>query len=539
MFWKCSDLGMSARALLRAGFALVLVLLFEPSMFGANCKVLHHPPPSEADTAYLAGDFTKAATLYQAALSKNPGDVDSTIGLVHSLLRQQKVLEAADVLKAPVATEVPALMTLRGEVELRQGEPQKAIQTGVASHNLDPCNPRTMLLLSRLEGLNSRYATANKMLLIAHQIDNEDPEIRSAWMKTLPAEQRITEMEAYLAAPRGDNPMERSDLQTDLSRLKAWAAEPRKPCTMVSTATAAEIPFVPILSDSDRTVAFGLAVKINNHAARLAIDTSYNARLPIDGVSGLLISRAVAQHSGLKPIFKNDVAGTGPQGPRSGFVGIADSISIGGIEFHDCAVQVMDVNFPNGAEGLIGMDIFSSFLVTLDFPAKKLILGPLPSRPQGTASSNGLYDRYIAPEMKGYHPIFRTGSDLILPLSVNGKQTMLFVADTAIGPSALSQAAAHEVIEGHKDPKYEVRDAPQSTDFITSLSDIGLNFWETSWKESIMVSFDTSRFTDDAGTEISGLIGLRTLSGMTLHIDYRDGLVKLDYDPKRKSSLSF
>jgi hypothetical protein len=199
----------------------------------------------------------------------------------------------------------------------------------------------------------------------------------------------------------------------------------------------------------------------------------------------------------------------------------------------------MDVNFANGAEGLIGMDIFSNYLVTLDFPAKKLVLGPLPPRPQGTASSNGLYNRYIAPEMKDFHPIFRTGSDLILPLSVNGRQTMLFVADTAIAPSALSQGAAHEVIEGHRDPKYEVRDAPPTTDYITSVSDVGLKFWEAAWNESTMVSFDTSRFTDDAGMEISGLIGLRTLSGMTLHIDYRDGLLKLDRDPKRKSQLSF
>jgi hypothetical protein len=47
------------------------------------------------------------------------------------------------------------------------------------------------------------------------------------------------------------------------------------------------------------------------------------------------------------------------------------------------------------------------------------------------------------------------------------------------------------------------------------------------------------RFTDDAGMEIYGMIGLHTLSHMTLPIDYRDGLVKFDYDPKRKGPLVY
>jgi hypothetical protein len=33
--------------------------------------------------------------------------------------------------------------------------------------------------------------------------------------------------------------------------------------------------------------------------------------------------------------------------------------------------------------------------------------------------------------------------------------------------------------------------------------------------------------------EISGFLGANTLNQMTIHIDYRDGLVKFEYDPKR------
>jgi len=37
-------------------------------------------------------------------------------------------------------------------------------------------------------------------------------------------------------------------------------------------------------------------------------------------------------------------------------------------------------------DGLIGMDVFSRFLVTLDYPMRKLGLSPLPPRPGDAAS---------------------------------------------------------------------------------------------------------------------------------------------------------
>jgi Aspartyl protease len=542
MFRKFFDARRIACALARTGIVLHLLLAATHLTIAQNCKVVHHAPPSDADTAFLAGDFPLSVGLYRTALARSPGDADLMIGLIHALLRQHKVQEAADALQefSKPAPDSPTFMTLRGELELRQGGPWKAAKTALASYTLDPCNPRTMLLLSRLEALNSQFATARKVITKAHQIDSEDAEIRAAWIRTLPVGKRIPEMEAYLATPRGDSAADRQGLQTDLYHLKAWATEPRKPCTMASTAATAEIPFVPILSNSsDRTIAFGLSVKVNNHAARLAIDTSYNARLPIEGVSGLLISRAAAQHSGLKPIYQNDVPGTGPQGPRSGFVAIADSIAIGDVEFHDCAVQVMDVNFPNGAEGVVGLEILSSYLITLDYPAKKLLLEALPPRPQEMVATDGLYNRYTAPAMKDYASALVSGSDLIVPLSLNGSPPMLFVLDTAIDVSAVSPGAAYELTTGHKDIKFEDRDAKAKWNVISLTGDNQLSFAGVTLKESPIMPFDTSRFTDDTGMEVSGMLGLKTLSRMTIHIDYRDGLLKLDYDPARKGPLIF
>jgi len=528
--------------MLLGGIALALFSSTARLAIAQSCKVVHHPPPTDADTAFLAGDFAKAAGLYKSALGKDAGDQDATIGLVHTLLRQFKVQEAADALKAYTKSpEPPALMTLRGEVELRQGEPCKAAKTAVASQGLDPCNSRTLFLLSRVENLNSQFAIARKTLTTAHKIDSEDPEIRAEWIKTLPIEQRITEWDAYLSAPRGDSADERTNLQTDLNHLKSWAAGPRASCTMVSTAANAEVPFVPIVGagNTHQTIAFGLTVKINNRETRLAIDTSYNARLPIEGGSGILISKTAAHHAGITPVYQNDVPGTGGQAPRSGFVGIADTLSVGDVVFHNCAVQSMDVNFPNGAEGIVGLEVLSPFLITLDFQAKKLILETLPARPTEMKAADGLYNRFWAPSMKDYAPLLISGSDMVLPVSVNGSPLMPFVLDTAISYSAVTPQAASLLTTGHKDLKLEDRKAIANWNVISLSGDQVLNFAGVSLKESPIYPFDTAAFTDDSGMEIFGLIGLKTISRTTIHIDYRDGLVKFDYDPARKSPFLF
>ena len=496
------------------------------SVMAANCPIVHHGAPTEANTAYLAGDFAKAAELYKEVLAKVPDQADAGIGLVHSLLRQQRVVEASDAVRGLVGEKpaTAAMLTLRAEVELRQGEPWSAAETASASAKLDPCNPRTMLMFARLAELNSRHATARKMLASAHQLDPEDAEIRAAWMDTLPVAERIPQLEAYLSAPRGEDSETLSERKAELEELKKWAEEPRPQCSVTAKAPAV-LSFGTIRSMRGDVPSPALDVRVNHKIVHLWFDTSYNPRLPIEGVSGLLILKSAAEHMGLKPLFENVVPGTGPQGPRKGYVAYADSIELGGLEFHNCAVQVMEGRFGNDGDGAISTNLFSDFLVTLDFPAHKLMLEPLPPQPDGTLA-NG--DRTIAPEMKDYTPVYRAGTNVIVPVMVNRKFPKLFLMDTAVGFTMLSPEAAHEIAEGHKDRAYEVRDL-NGTDTRFSAGDVQLSFAGLTQNVTHIASFDTSRFTADAAMQISGLLGNSTLRDVTVHLDLRDGLVKMDY----------
>ncbi len=575
--------GDANRLFARLVLGLAVLGLPAQCLFAASCTVVRHNPPTEAGKALLASDYAKAESLYRADLAAHPNDTELTAGLVHTLLREQKVQEAADTVKTALDTapNSAALITLRGEVEFRQGTPWLAGKSVNESGKLDPCSPRTYLLLADLARISSLYASAHRMLMTAHQLDPEDPEIRGEWMETLPIKQRIPEIEAYLATPTGDDKEDLRHLRMYLDHLKKMVDQPRRNCHLVSPVASTEIPFIKIMYDATRMRAFGLNVKLNDHNARLEIDT---------GASGLMVTRAVAQHAGLKPFSQEEVGGIGDQGYTPSYTAYADSIRIGNLEFQDCMVEVLDSRHGLGDEdGLIGMDVFSRFLVTLDYPMHKLLLGPLPPRPgeaanaasslnmndddaddsapstgpaknlqqdkaaaQGAAEAKALpndgskvpasaptpvahgpFDRYVAPEMKDYTHVYRVGNDLILPAALNGKSLKLFIMDTGAWATTISPQAAREVTKVHNNSSIEVEGISGKVEKLYSADKVTFNFANLSQEAFDVVAFDTSKISKGVGIEISGFLGANTLQQLTIHIDYRDGLVKFDYDRNR------
>ena len=234
--------------------------------------------------------------------------------------------------------------------------------------------------------------------------------------------------------------------------------QPRVPGPLACFAqtSATEIPFIYLMADANHIRAFGLEVKLNEHAARLQIDT---------GASGLVISRSLAERAGLKSVGRFEMGGIGDQGIKSAHLAFADSIRIGDLDFENCAVEVLDSKEVVDVDGLVGMDVFSNFLVTLDYPMRKLGLGPLPPRPGDSATAKvslktnggsegnddfaeqasdtpqgqsqaaaqqasaprGPFDRYIAPEMKDYTAVYRVDHNLLIPAQLNGQKIKLFI----------------------------------------------------------------------------------------------------------------
>jgi predicted aspartyl protease len=309
------------------------------------------------------------------------------------------------------------------------------------------------------------------------------------------------------------------------------------------------------MRDATHIRAFGLDVKLNEHDTRLQIDT---------GASGLLISRSIADHAGLKQFSRSEVGGVGNQGNKASYTAFADDIKIGSLEFKDCAVQVVDKGSVLDNDGLIGMDVFSRFVVTLDYPMRKLMLAPLPPRPNDTSglkptlethgntnedesadnsaaatsstsksAAHGPYDRYIAPEMKDWTRVYRAGHDMLLPASLNDSPPKLFILDTGAFSTTVTPEVAREVTKVHSQDNIVVHGVSGKVDKVYTADTITFKFANIAQKVNDVVAFATPGLSKNLNMEVAGFIGITALGQLTISIDYRDGLVKFTYDANR------
>jgi tetratricopeptide (TPR) repeat protein len=519
-----------------------------------HCHIVAPHDPTPAEKALLGGQAGEAETLYRDALSKTPHDPALVVGLVHSLLRQQKVTDAESSVDAELATapdSVP-LLTVLGEVQYREGKIAEAAGTADKAYVADRCNARVYLLRSRILRLNSMYSSESRALAIAHQLSPSDPEINSAWSRTIPISQHIEEQKKILAATDAkDEAHDRAEKNIAFLEMQEKGGD--KNCSVTSNVSTAEIPVVAIMSDEKEVCdshgrcgtmpkhiqAWGLHVFLNNREASLQVDT---------GASGLVISRAVAEQSGLKAAARTQLYGIGDEGAQGGFIAQVDAIKIGALEFHNCMVTVTDRKEVLGIDGVIGTDVFSNYLITLDYPINKMFLAPLPQRPNDNASPATLntdsgdqggsstknasspQDRYIDPSMKGYVPFFRVGHDIVIPVALNHKVEHLFLVDTGNFSSSISPEAAREVTKVKGGEPVTIKGLSGNVAKVSSGDVVLFQFAGIQQQNNNLISYDTSRLTRYAGFEISGFLGTTILNELTINIDYRDGMIKFDYD---------
>jgi predicted aspartyl protease len=524
-------------------FALLITTAAGSSVFAVTCQVVVAHAPSAADEAFLHSDYDHALALYQAQLQQKHDDPDLTVRLAQTFLKQQKVAEADDVVRKALALNPRSviLMTALGELQYREGTPWLAGDSAAAAMKIDPCYPEVRLLNARLLRLSSNYASSSKEIGTARSLSPYDPQIGRLWIESLPLQQRIAELEKYLSTGKGDDPETVKELHFYLDYLKRQEVEPHKACRLVSDTETATIPFAAMMSDATHIRAFGLDVKFNHHNARLQIDT---------GASGLVISRG-------------DVGGIGSQGRKAAYTAFADDIQIGSLEFRDCAVDVVDARNVVDDDGLIGMDVLSHFLITLDYPMRKLLLAPLPPRPDDVAPAKptletasdqteedgsrsapvhsttpeavqrGLHDRYIAPEMKDWTRIYRSGHMLLVPTSLNNSKPKMFVLDTGAFSTTISPEVAREVTKVHADNYMTVKGISGKVDKVYTADSITFRFANVSQEVRDVVAFSSPSISRSLNMEVSGFIGITALGQMTISIDYRDGLMKFAYDPNR------
>ncbi|MGC1451912.1 MAG: aspartyl protease family protein [Candidatus Sulfotelmatobacter sp.] len=508
---------------------------------------------SGAQSLYRKGSFDQALAGYNEVLKADPASGDAYAGIIRCYLKQDKVREADDALrKGLLANPGHAdLKVAEGELLFRQGEFPEAGALFDEVIGTDPPNARAYLGAARVAAASAMYAREHILVMRAHEIDPSDPDVRKIWMQTLSIAERIKSLEDYLGQTTNDDADTRRTLKERLDFLKASQFAQSGRCRLVSDVTSTETNLIPLQSRNGNVQGIGLQVTINGQDSKLLLDT---------GTSGILITSKLAGQAGLKPVADIRISGVGDKPDLQAHLESANSVRIGKLEFQNCPVHVVD-RLTATDDGIIGADVFSQFLIEMDFPSSTLRLSELPSRPgeapskaslktgdeeptaepeakpsaePGVASQSKAWttkyvDRDIAPEMHSYVQAFHIGHMLLVPTRINEGPEKLFLLDTGSFDNTIALDAAKEVTKVHRAPRIDIRGVNGEVNKVYVADQVVLDFGHLRQTVPNMVAFDMSRISHQAGTEISGTLGMVMLRLLKVRLDYRDALADFQY----------
>ena len=506
--------------------------------------------------SYAKGDFSGALEKFQQVLQQKPNSPDGYAGMTRVYLKQKNLDLASETIGKGLAAnqDAPVLQVVQGEVFFREGRITDAEREWVKVVNSGYPSARAFLGLARVRDAIGLHHSARLMIEKAHQLDPNDPDIQRRWINTLGREERIKYLQEMLAGPSNDDPETVLATRHYLEYLLARQKERGGNCRLGSSVTSTQADLQRLYIDPEHIRGYGLTVELNGHKSSLMLDT---------GASGILVDQGIAEKAGITRLSQTRISGIGDQGSKTGWIGVAGSIKIGNLEFHDCPVEVMEKRSVVGEEGLIGADVFDDFLVDLDFPNEKLRLSQLPQRPdeashplklksEGGADNpeeasnsdtssgqagkptpdSGPQDAYIAPEMKTYTRIYRFGHALLVPTKIGDTPSKLFLLDTGAVMNHITPRAAREVTKVHGDTETIIKGVSGRVNNVYSADKAILQFGHLRQENQDLVSFDMNSLSDDLGTEVSGTLGFVMLRLLDVKIDYRDDLVNFDYKPR-------
>jgi tetratricopeptide (TPR) repeat protein len=495
------------------------------------------PPLANALVLYRTGKFEEAIAVYNSVVPLGGSEAAAAYaGLARVYLKQDKVAEAyAAATKAAALTpdRAPAIVAL-GEVYFRQGrlgDSEELFLKPLWKCNLDA---RAYLGLTYLYWVSLNFKHAKNNIDQAYALDPADPDIRRAYLQTLTGAERLQFLKNYLASATNDDAETRKNMEHELTILENENNVQQHNCRLVTKVSKTETRMEPMMYDARHLRGYGLSVKVNGVSSRLLLDT---------GASGILVDSKIAAKAGIKPMVDEKIQGIGDKSAMTGFVGYADKIQIGELEFQGCIVEVASGRSVLGDDGLIGADVFRQFLVDLNMPDGKFNLSPLPPFPDEPAATTSLetetlsvrhlHDRYIPPEMKDYTKIFLFGHDMLITTHVNNSTGKLFLIDTGSFDDTLSPSAAKEVTKVNRDEDMKVKGLNGDVKEVYRASHAKLQFAHFSHDRYDLVTFDLTKISNSDGTEVSGVLGFAMLAMFDMKIDYRDGLVDFTFDKNR------
>lgn len=473
----------------------------------------------DAIAAYKAADYSHAIPLLETALSAAPRDPVLRADLLSALVYEGRIDEASDAAdqdaaQFPQSFEVTAA---RAEFAFYMSDTVEAELLFKQALKLNQNSARATFGLYRLYRAASMYRTARLLCMSAHQLDPDDALITLAYIRYLTPEKQKEVVPPFMTShpwlvTRFEREQEsRSEVRSELNGRKVFQieGEPQK----------VSLPLSYLNDDPHRIRGVALHVSINGgRPLKLLLDT---------GASGILVKQDAIDRAGLAHLGSFEVRGVGDKGGRATFVSIADTCTIGTLTFKTCLFGAVEgkARISGYEDGLIGADVFSDYVIAIDFQKRTLQLTPQPERPYNPQG----YDRVIPPGEETFTKVFRYGHQLLVPTKLNDKSWGLFLLDTGAEMSNVDSTFARLSTKIHGNEYMRVEGVSGQVKDVFEADKAVLQFSRYKQNNLGLTAFNLNNPSGHQEFRLAGILGIPVLSMFRLTIDYRNGLVNFDY----------
>jgi tetratricopeptide (TPR) repeat protein len=477
--------------------AAILLFLVLPAQAAQSAPAAETVSPAAVRQLFKQARFREAAAAYRALIGKQASP-EAYSGLVQSLLKLDDVKAADESSQKALAAlpETALVHAARGDVYFRRGLIPEAEGEYKAALKLDDKCARAWLGQGKVDTVYARRKQGDAAVSRAHELDPEDGDAFYEWAIRQPYPENVAALEKHLAQFRNDAETERHEHEY-AEFLKALAG--RKVWVPAREVERAEIKM--------ELLTFGAGLARRGYGVRVRLNDRATVTLLLDtGSSGVIITRKLAEKIGAQKLSEQRLEGVGKMGGSPGYKAWVDKIAIGDLEFHDCFIHATPREIA-AVDGTIGTDVFSKYLVTVDFPARKLRLDPLPA------------------SQDSFTQAFNFGHFLLLETNAGKKASGLFVIDSGANANTISPELARSMPE-MRALNVPVAGASGLVNSAFIADDATLRFAKVRKTGERISTVDLSSVSKDLGVEISGQIGFTAMEEMKLVINYRDARVE-------------
>ncbi len=480
--------------------------------------------PADPIAVYKSGNFNRALPLLQEAVANNPKDAGLQAALLSTFVYLGRVDEALQAAENDIQNfpQSPEVIAARGELAFYMGDMAAAEADFRSAIKIKDETAHAYYGLFRLYFAGSMYRSARLYCLRAHDIDPDDARIAAAYMGYLTPQKR-DEMQAgfsqshpWLFGHLQQMEATASDLGKEINGRKVFELDgPKQEVT------------VPLhyIHDGNTIVGLGIDVSINgSRPFLLTVDT---------GATGLLLTQKAIDEVGLTHIGSLQVGGIGDKGQRNAFISVADICTLGNIKFKTCVARATEgkQGIVQENEGLMGTDVFSDYLITIDFQRHTLHLVPLPDREPNPQR----YNREPLPSEAAFTPVFRFGHHLDVLTKVNNQRTGLFLIDTGSTTSFIDATFALLTTKIRGNDYASVTGVSGSVKKVFEADKAELQFSHFLRDDPRLMSIDLNHQGHEE-VRMDGILGQSLLQFFRLTLDYRNGLVDFEYVPDARAN---